>query len=68
MPERGAQFSEDKDEYSLPNDEKQKPIKGEREYPDETVHLRRRYELPTTMSVEDYYAQGGYQYGKRKKK
>lgn len=68
MPTRGAQFPEDKDDYSLPNDEKPKEPKWEREHPDETIHLRRRYQLPTTMSVEDYYAQGGYQYGKRPRK
>ena len=56
------------DEYKLPGDEKPKPQKWEREYPDETVHLRRRYQLPRTMSTEEYYAQGGYAYGKRTKK
>ena len=68
MPEKGAQFSNSDDEYRLPNDEKPKEPKWEREHPDETIHLRRRYQLPTTMSTEEYYTQGGYQYGKRKKK
>ncbi len=68
MPERGAQFSDSDDEYRLPNDEKPKPVKCTRETGELSVHLPRRYQLPTTMSVEDYYAQGGYQYGKRKKK
>ena len=56
------------DEYRLPGDEKAKPQKWEREHPDDTVHLRRRYQLARTMSTEEYYAQGGYAYGKRTKK
>ncbi len=55
------------EEYRTLGDEKPKKIKWEKEYPDETVHLQRRYQLPTTMSTEDYYNQGGYQYGKRPK-
>lgn len=55
------------EEYRLPGDEKPKPIKFEREYPDETVHLTRRNQQPTTMSTEDYYGKGGYAYGKRPK-
>lgn len=53
-------------EYRLPGDEKQKPIKFERETGDLSVHLPRRNQLPTTMSTEDYYGTG-YQYGKRPK-
>lgn len=55
------------DEYRTLGDEKPKEPQWEKEHPDETVHLRRRYQLPTTMSVEDYYNKGGYQYGKRPK-
>lgn len=66
MPDRGKQFSEDPDEYKLPGDEKPKPIKWEKEHPDETVHLRRRYQLPTTRSLEEAYGDK-YQYGKRPK-
>jgi hypothetical protein len=53
-------------EYRLPGDEKQKPIKFERETGDLSVHLPRRNQLPTTMSTEDYYG-NKYQYGKRPK-
>ena len=56
------------DEYRLPGDEKAKPQKWEHEHPDDTVHLRRLYQLARTMSTEEYYAQGGYAYGKRTKK
>lgn len=55
------------EEYRLPNDEKPKPIKWERETGELSVHLPRAYELPRTMSTEDYYNKGGYQYGKRPK-
>lgn len=54
------------DEYRTLGDEKPKPQKWEREYPDETVHLRRRYQLPTTKSAEEFYG-NKYQYGKRPK-
>jgi len=53
-------------EYRLPGDEKQKPIKFERETGDLSVHLPRRNQLPTTMSTEEYYG-NNYQYGKRPK-
>jgi hypothetical protein len=53
-------------EYRLPGDEKQKPIKFERETGDLSVHLPRRNQLPTTMSTEEYYG-NKYQYGKRPK-
>jgi hypothetical protein len=53
-------------EYRLPGDEKQKPIKFERETGDLSVHLPRRNQLPTTMSTEEYYG-NTYQYGKRPK-
>ena len=56
------------DEYRTLGDEPEKKPEMVREHPDETVHLRRSYQLPRTMSTEEYYAQGGYQYGKRKKK
>jgi len=56
------------DEYRTLGDEKPKAQKWEHEYPDDTVHLRRRYQLARTMSTEEYYAQGGYAYGKRGKK
>ncbi len=55
------------EEYRLPGDEKPKPIKYERETGDLSVHLPRRNQLPTTMSTEEYYNKGGYQYGKRPK-
>ncbi len=55
------------DEYRTLGDEPKKEPEMVRENPDETVHLRRRHQLPRTMSTEEYYAQGGYQYGKRKK-
>lgn len=55
------------EEYRLPGDEKPKPIKFERESGELSVHLPRRNQLPTTMSTEDYYSKGGYQYGKRPK-
>lgn len=67
MPERGKQFSEDPDEYRLPGDEKPKTIKWEKEHPDETVHLRRRYQLPTSKPYDPYHDPGPYQYGKRPK-
>jgi hypothetical protein len=60
--------SEQFDEYRTLGDEPEKEPEMVREHPDETVHLRRRYQLPRTMSTEEYYAQGGYAYGKRKKK
>ena len=53
-------------EYRLPGDEKQKPIKFERETGDLSVHLPRRNQLPTTMSTGEYYG-NKYQYGKRPK-
>ena len=56
------------DEYRTLGDEPEKKPEMVREHPDETVHLRRRYQLPRTMSTEEYYAQGGYAYGKRNKK
>jgi len=54
------------EEFRLPGDEKQKPIKFERETGDLSVHLPRRNQLPTTMSTEEYYG-NKYQYGKRPK-
>ena len=47
------------DEYRTLGDEPEKKPEMVREHPDETVHLRRRYQLPRTMSTEEYYAQGG---------
>jgi hypothetical protein len=55
------------EEYRTLGDEPQKEPKWERETGELSVHLPRRYQLPTTMSTEDYYNKGGYQYGRRPK-
>lgn len=55
------------DEYKLPGDEKQKPQKFEKEKLDTSEYMM----VPgrkLTMSTHEYYSQGGYAYGKRKKK
>lgn len=55
------------EEYRLPNDEKPKPIKWERETGELSVHLPRRYQLPTSKPYDPYHDPGPYQYGKRPK-
>ena len=54
-------------EYRLPGDEKQKPIKFERETGDLSVHLPRRNQLSTSKAYDPYHDGGPYQYGKRPK-
>ena len=69
MPQRGFQFHEYDSEYSLPGDEvsKSKPVKYER--PDTTEYMMKQVgPRKTVRDLHEYYSEGGYQYGKRKKK
>jgi hypothetical protein len=55
------------DEYRTLGDETEKKPEMVREKPDEDEYMM----VPgrkLTMSSHEYYSQGGYQYGKRKKK
>jgi hypothetical protein len=55
------------DEYKLPGDEPEKKIKMSSEKPDTSEYMMK----PGRKLVRDlheYYSEGGYQYGKRKKK
>ena len=73
MPQRGFQFHEYEDEYSLPGDEvtKNKPVKYQ--HPDTTEYMMRQVRPDEVVNrnvkdLHEYYNAGGYQYGKRKKK
>ena len=55
------------DEYRLPGDEPEKKQKMSSEKPDSTEYMMKPgREL--TRDLHEYYSEGGYQYGKRKKK
>lgn len=58
--------SEDQfDEYRLPGDEPVKKQKFVHEYPDTAEYMMKQAGHKT---LHEYYSEGGYQYGKRKKK
>lgn len=55
------------EEFKLPNDEPAKKIKYTPQIPDKTEYMMK----PARKLVREnheYYSEGGYQYGKRKKK
>jgi hypothetical protein len=65
MNTTSSQFSDNENEYALPGDErpKEKPIRYQR--PDTTEYMMKQ---AGHKSLHEYYSEGGYQYGKRKKK
>ena len=55
------------DEYKLPGDEPAKKIKFSSEKPDTTEYMMKPA-VKRTRDLHEYYSEGGYQYGSRKKK